>query len=376
MEPVVSATFFLANAIVKGLESGEFVRWGGVIREASSGRIVTFLRETGSTATQIPQRLQQAEALLQVGSAASVLSLGVSVMGFALVMQRLNELEQRLKQAEELLKKIDRKIDLGFYANFRAALDLANIAFTTSQQKNRERAAFQAIDRFLAAQHHYFDYANTELAQGSQIADEYLLTLCLAYIAEARCHLELGEPDTAMSRFQEGATKIRACIQRYIELLLTSNPAVYLQPQFKEQIDLRRLTRIYQWIDPTLDENAVFQMQRENLFKIAREPNKWVESLPAAILTRVEVQGGWLGPSQDDLRREANNRLPNLLEVMESMVETNRRFEAYQAEVAAIAQLGISFHDWLQLAPATEEKPEEAELMYIIPSQPLDVAVA
>ncbi len=375
MDPVVSATFVLADAILKGLNSGEFTLFGGVIREAATGRIVTFLRETGSSAARIPQQLQQAQTLLQVGSAASVLSLGVSVMGFAVINQRLNELEKRLKQAEELLKKIDRKIDLSFYANFRAALDLANIAFTTSQQKNRERAAFQAIDRFLAAQYHYFEYANTELGQGSQIADEYLLTLSLAYIAEARCHLELGEPDTAMSRFQEGAVKIRSCIQRYIELLLTSNPAIYLQPQFKEQIDLRRLTQIYQWIDPTLDENAVFQMQRENLFKIAQEPNKWVESLPPAIVTRVEVKGGWFGPNQEDLKKEANKRLPEVLEVMESMVETNRRFESYQAEVHAIAQLGLSFHDWLQLAPA-EKKPDGAELMYIIPPKPIDMAVA
>lgn len=375
MDPVVSATFVLADAMAKGLESGELIRLGGVIREAATGRVVTFLREAGSNAAQIPQRLQQAEALLQVGSAASVLSLGVSVMGFALVMHRLNELEKRLKQAEELLKKIDRKIDLSFYANFRAALDLANIAFTTSQQKNRERAAFQAIDRFLAAQHHYFEYADTELGQGSQIADEYLLTLSLAYIAEARCHLELGEPDTAMSRFQEGAIRIRSCIQRYIELLLTSNPAIYLQPQFKEQIDLRRLTQVYQWLDPNLDENAVFQMQRENLFKIAQDSNKWVESLPSAIVTRVEVKGGWFGPNQEELKKEANKRLPEVLEVMESMVETNRRFEAYQAEVAAIAQLGISFHDWLQLAPAGK-KPEAAELMYIIPSKPIQMAAA
>ena len=54
------------------------------------------------------------------------------------------------------------------------------------------------------------------------------------------------------------------------------------------------------------------------------------------------------------------------------MIETNRRFEAYQAEIQAIAQLGMSFHDWLKLAPE-ETKPDGAELMYIIPSKPLEV---
>lgn len=55
------------------------------------------------------------------------------------------------------------------------------------------------------------------------------------------------------------------------------------------------------------------------------------------------------------------------------MIETNRCFEVYQAEVQAIAQLGMSFHDWLKLAPSTEVQPEGAELMYIIPFQPIEV---
>ena len=58
------------------------------------------------------------------------------------------------------------------------------------------------------------------------------------------------------------------------------------------------------------------------------------------------------------------------MEVIESMIETYNRLESYQSEVKAIAQLGISFQDWLKLAPA-EAKPEKAELMYIIPSAPL-----
>jgi tetratricopeptide (TPR) repeat protein len=375
MEPTISVLLALGSELVKRLESGELTRFGGVIREAATGRTVALLREVGSNAAQIPQRLQQAEALLQVGSAASVLGLGVSVMGFAVINQRLNELEKRLKQAEELLKKIDRKIDLGNYANFKAALGLASNAFKMSQSNNRRDSALQAINRFLEAEHIYADYTDKELEQKSQVADEYLLTLCLAYIAEARCYLELGEHDTALHRFQQGSFIVRERIQKYIELLLTSNPAAYLQPHLKEQTDLRRLTRIYQWIDPTLDENAVFQMQRENLFKMAQEPNKWVESLPPAIVTRLEVKGGLFGVNQGDLKREADKRLPEVLEVMESMVETNRRFEAYQAEVTAIKQLGISFHDWLQLA-STKKNLDGAELIYIIPSKPIQVAVA
>jgi hypothetical protein len=97
---------------------------------------------------------------------------------------------------------------------------------------------------------------------------------------------------------------------------------------------------------------------------------KWVDALPSAILDRVEVQGGWFGPSNEDLMPEATKRLPQVMEVMESMMKLIAVCEAYQVEVQAIAQLGISFHDWLKLSPS-EAKPESAELMYIIPSKPL-----
>ncbi|RCJ25280.1 hypothetical protein A6S26_15945 [Nostoc sp. ATCC 43529] len=78
-------------------------------------------------------------------------------------------------------------------------------------------------------------------------------------------------------------------------------------------------------------------------------------------------------PLTGRFEKEAYKRLPQVFEVMESMIETNRRFESYQTEVQGISQLGISFHDWLKLTPSTEVKPEGAELMYVIPSEPLDL---
>lgn len=367
----LTVTFALVDWIAAGLADGSLQRIGGVILESVTRQVVCWLQET-----DVNQRLDGIEQGLQLTSAASMLSLGVGVMGFTVISKRLNDLEQRLKQSEELLKKIDRKIDLGFYANFRAALDLAVNAFTMTKGETRRSMAIQAINRFLEAEHIYTDYTDKELEQKSQIADEYLLTLSLAYLAEARCYLELEEHDTALRRFQEGEEVVRSRIHKYVNLLLTSNPAAYLQPWFKGNIDLRRLTRIYQWSDPSLDESAVFEMQRQNFVNFVKDPNKWVESLPAAILTRGEVQGSWLGlgPSNEDVIREAEKRLPKVMEVMESMIETHRRFKAYQLEIQAISKLGITFHDWLNLAPS-EAKPN-AQLMYIICEKPLELKPA
>jgi tetratricopeptide (TPR) repeat protein len=459
----IQIAFALAPHIVEGLVAGKFIRIGGVIVDATTKQVVTWLREitnnspitttyssnnflnlvfsganlvaSGANTTvtgkglanvsqrlggveqtnlgnlavsgvnlvatvantavtgkgladvngrlgsienqleEIGQNLQHTQGILQVTTATSIMNLGVSVMGFAVIAQRLKDVEQSLQQAQELLTKINRKIDLSFYANFRAAIELAINAFTMTKSENRRSSALQAINRFLEAEHIYTEFTDIEIEQQSQIADEYLLTLSLAYLAETRCYLELEEHETALRRFQEGSRVIRSRIQKYVEILLTSNPAAYLQPHFKDKIDLRRLTKVYQWIDPTLEENTVFEMQRENFYKMVQDPNKWVESLPTAIISRVEVQGGWLGPNVSDLKREADKRLPQLLEIIESMIETNRRFESYQTEIQAISQLGISFHEWLKLTP-TDNQPNGAELMYIIPSTPLPISLA
>lgn len=420
----IQVTFALTSWVAKGLQDGTFERVGGVIRDVTTKKIVTWLRDTNSVAPPDPtflppvipaldpitgllnliasganatisakgfsdvnqrldgienqivsigQSLQFTQGILQVSTAASILNLGVSVMGFAVIAQRLKELEQRLQKAEELLNKVNRKIDLSFYANFRAALDLAMNAFTMTKVENRRDSALQAINRFLEAEHIYTGFTDTEIEKQSQIADEYLLTLSLAYLAEARCYLELEEHNTAIRRFQEGKKVLQSRIHKYINILLTSNPAVYLHPEFQGQIDLKRLAKIYQWINSDLDENGVFENQRKNLFKIAKDHTQWIDSLPPAILDRIEIQGGWFGPNHDELKQAAFQRLPQVFEVMESMIETNNRFESYQTEIQAISKLEISFHEWLQLKPSTEQKPEGAELMFIIPSQPLEL---
>ncbi|BAZ83338.1 hypothetical protein PN497_20405 [Sphaerospermopsis kisseleviana CS-549] len=396
----IQVTFALADWVAKGLQDGTFERVGGVIRDVASKKIVTWLRDSNSVDNaaisakgfsdlnqrldgienhigSIGQNLQFSQSILQVSTAASILNLGVSVMGFAVISQRLNEIENQLKQAEELLNKINRKIDMSFYANFRAAIELAINAFTMTKNENRRSSALQAINRFLEAEHIYKDYTINELSQKSQIIDKYILTLSLAYIAEARCYLELEEHETAIRRFQEGAKVIRLLINQYVEIMLTSNPAAYLHPQFKGQIDLCRLTKIYRWINANLDENAVFDMLRENIFKLAQNNNEWLSSLPSSIVDRNEIRWGLFGgnptPLTGRFEKEVFTRLPQVFAVMESMIETNNRFEFYQTEIQAISKLGISFHEWLQLKPSKETKPEGAELMFIIPSQPLEL---
>ena len=112
----VNASFHIPEYIAQGISNGTYERVGGVIREADSKQVVAWLREAGKLGESV---------LPQVSAVSSVLNLAVSTTGFIVVLKRLGVIEQRLEQAQEVLQTIDYKIDLSFYANFRAALDLA-----------------------------------------------------------------------------------------------------------------------------------------------------------------------------------------------------------------------------------------------------------
>jgi len=386
----VKATFQVPEHIAQGISNKIYERVGGVVRKVASKQVVAWLREGVETGEP---GLSNILSLSSVGAVSSTLNLAVSTMGFIIILKRLGVIEQQLEQAQEVLQAIDYKIDLSFYANFRAALDLAINAFTMTNSDTRKMSAMQAINRFLEAEHHYTKLTDIEIGNGSQVSDKYLSTLCLAYVTEARCYLELEEIDTAHRRLQEGAAILRPRFKKHINTLLTSNPAAYLHPSLKEQVGLKRLTKVYQWLEPELDESDVFEMQRENLFKLAQNPEEWTNSLPQAI--RIS-KGGTATPTNvfNDLAKqskkfignlpsmskmkagspevvtpspetEAYGRLPAMMELMEKMVEDDNRLAMYESEVGTIHRLGVGFQEWRQLAPLSTAQGNGTDLIYI-----------
>jgi hypothetical protein len=389
----VDATFYVPEHIAQGLSNGTYERVGGVVREIGSKQVVAWLREIYEKSDPVLSNILE---LSSVSAVSSTLNLAVSTMGFIIVLKRLGIIEQQLEQAQEVLRTIDYKIDLSFYANFRAALDLAFNAFTMTNSETRKMSAMQAINRFLEAEHHYTKLTDIEIGNGSQVADEYLSTLCLAYVTEVRCYLELEELDTARRRLQEGAAALRPRFEKHINTLLTSNPAAYLHPSLKEQVGLKRLTKVYQWLKPGLDESDVFEMQRENLFNLAQKPEKWINSLPQAIriskggsATQTNVFNGlakqskkFIGAlpsmskisgsktgSQEAVTQsseiEIYGRLPATMGLMESMVEDDNRLAMYESEVEMIHRLGMSFQEWRQLTPSSTAQGNGTDLIYI-----------
>ncbi|MBE9139722.1 hypothetical protein IQ254_21405 [Nodosilinea sp. LEGE 07088] len=358
----VYATFYIPQKIAEGLANGTLERIGGVVREVGSKRIVAWLRE-------IPDASNKIQKIIHINTAISVLTLGTTVAGFAVIHQRLDSIEACLKDMQETLNEIDQKLDLSFYAQFRAALDMAAKAFKMSDTKNRKPLAFQVIQSFAQSEHIYTKYLDQELQLQGRAVHEYLSMLALIYLTETRCYLELGEYLSAMERLKEGYSRLQNYTRLYIEMLLTSNPAAYISPFLKTEISLSRLTQIYRWLDPGMGESDVFEKLRSNLFQWHADASvltgfRWLKELPPAILIKAdfEKKGYFHRSGQVE---QALACLPKVMEKMESAIETCNRLKGYQTEVQAMENFGISFQEWLSLQPK-EEQPENAQMVYIL----------
>lgn len=402
LQDLLKVTSPISDILLKALANGTFERIGGAIYD-TTGRLIAFLRET----VDFKQVTSEAVSFLNGGAGLSILNFAVATMGFAVVLRRVNNIAKRLEETQELLEQLNQKLDLSFYANFRTALDLAYNAFTMVKPENRGSMARQAVDRLAQARHHYSALIEDRLDTNGPAVDAYLATLTLAFVAETRCYLELEELALAKRRLDSGAIDLNRHVRNQLNTLLTSNPSAYLHPTLKGTVDLRRLTNVLRWLHPSLDENAVFEEQRQNLFNLTEHLDEWLETLPSAIWDpKFDTPGNTmrspksrrfetpeiniLVPKLGNLKlprigipRLGRNvetkvftRLGTILETIEAMIEDMHRLDTYRVEIQAIQNLGVSFHQWQQLTLPTHSLEENPALMCIIPHKPLDLTAS
>jgi len=347
--------------ILAGLSNGSLERIGGVVRDVDTKQVVMWLRDTGAT---------PANTLLGMTTAASLLHVGVAVVGFAIVIDKLNQIEKTLQLMQAQLNNINYKIDLGFYANFRAAVNLAQNAFSMQRSDNRQVSAMAAINRFLEAQHIYTDLIDQQLPYKSAVITSYLQTLYLAYLMEARCYLELEELDTAVQRFQFGHQEINKRLRQYVDILLTEKPIIYLHPKLSPEVDLTRLTRIFQWKNQAkyIDENTTFELLRNTLNLDANYDvniGNWIDALPPAIVTQSDIQRNLFGMTTKG-RDKVFSKLKETIGHIESLIETDQRFLGYGLGVQALQAQGVSFQEFQSLQA---QNNFSGEVVYLCPAE-------
>jgi hypothetical protein len=356
--PIITTTLGarpeLAAKIAWGLDNGVYERIGGVIRHTDNKQIITWLRNTDGMSID-PSIVTKLGSLTQLSVATSLLNLSVTAVGFGMVMQRLEVIEQKLASIASLLAGVNRKLDLSFYANFRAALELARTAFEMREESNRRITATQAINRFLEAEHHYLGLLDMEFDTGSWAVAQFIATLILAYVSTARCYLELGEVETARHHWDEGSRTLFPRVRHYYEAVVGVKSAIYLHPQLSSEISLKRVPQLLRYQDPAISEASVFEKLRLFIWEIASQnPETWLKKLPQS-LWNPEVDGKKkIGPvkrsiGKDEALARLLPRLPEAFGQVERAYETARCMEGFQVELEYLIDKNISFEEWQRL---------------------------
>lgn len=380
--PIITTTLGvkpeIAGKVIAGLNTGIYERVGGVIRSTVGKKeVVAWLRDISEGQSIDATVLSRLGPLLPLNVATSVLNLSITAIGFAVVLMRLKSIEDQLAKISTILAGINRKLDLSFYANFRAALDLANTAFSMRDDRNRRINATQAINRFLEAEHYYLGMLDHELQVGSPAVSPFLSTIFLAYVSTARCYLELDETETAWRHFQEGETALSSRVKQYYDSIIGVNPAIFLHPALADAVSLERLTRLQRHYDSTLTESSVFESLRKSIWDTASQnPEAWLQRLPASIWNHnvdslKKLDPRRLSGNGENMLKKALPRLPEALSQVEIAQESLSCIKGYGIELRYLMDHNITYSAWQQIeTPSTGSNdpvaillPENSELL-------------
>ncbi len=343
----MDTSFDVPEDIREGLDSGQYERVGGVIRDLNTKQVVAWLRENK------PDRLVNFDSSFSnFLPFLGVLNLAVSVGGFALVLGRLRNIEDQLRGLNATTSQINQKIDFQGYANLASAIQQANSAFLMSNTQNRQSSAVQAIDRLLVAEHYFsslFDeqkriYLATTTETNFEFNGNHLLSsICLAYTSEALCYMELGEAQVAASRITEAYKQLRQHCEHFCSHLLLAYNAPYLHPYImapdmqKDVLD--RIWKIYKW---KYGEIGVSDMISEQNQKFVNQPNLYTK------------KGDWPARKETVIKN---------LSFMEAKIEECMRLQSYQAEIEYVISKGFTWREWCAIKP---KQPQPDKSFFLI----------
>ncbi len=229
---IINLIFLIKDPIIiQGLLNGTLFRYGGVIREKATGRIVRHLVESnlltnnlmnlpinpilgganlvtnaighGVTINQLNQIQKMLPSILQmsqIAAGASVLNLGISIAGFAYMGYKLNQIQTSLGKLQQSMeagfKNIDERLDI-------LSGQLAYLHLLVEQNRQGQINISQAIN-------------------------ELHRTILIKEIAELRAELMDKDrfPDTSIQSALKVASKVR---------MVMSDQALQITPQLEAQ---------------------------------------------------------------------------------------------------------------------------------------------
>jgi hypothetical protein len=372
MHPL-NVVFDLPAELASGLQTGMYERVGGVVRDSGSKQVVAWLREGGSgeaakVLSQPPlPKLPMGSAAQMVAPMLSAVNLGVSVVGFAVVITQLNQITDQIRQIEAKVDRVIVKLDDQALAKLRAGVNACLNAVELGDPALRQQQAGLALITLHEARQYFNQQTLRSAPQAEANSAEYVSLAFTALVAEVQTYLQLDEGEKASRTLRQGLEELRPGLTKLMEAVLQSM-AVYLRPDFKGQVDLdfllwltngfKRIQKAPGEQAKQLTANELFEVLRPRLGDVFKSYEDWHGDIPQTIVDTSNVDHWWIGPLDQGVDKGkrfklVKKKLARGLAKIAALVEAHDRLSGQVLQLEELNRLGI--------------KPSELEAIQALP---------
>jgi len=367
----LNVVFDVPAAVLSGLTNGSLERVGGVIRDASSKQVVMWLQEGGTQVSRsvgTPPLASGARAIAAANPILSAANLGVSVAGFALVLQQLNRISDQIRVVEAKVDRVSDKLDDQVLARLKAGIN----ACQNAVEQENPALRIQLVGQAMMTLHEARQYFNQQVVRSAGKADSasaYYVTLAfVALAAEAQTHLQLDDSAKAARVIREGLEGLRPGLTQLMNAVL-DHSCHYLRPEFASSVDLdlilwlhnglRRMQRDPNEMVDCLTASELFNSFRTKISKVFTSHEEWHGQIPQVIVDTSDVPDWWLGPinqgaDKDKRFKLVKQEVPMGLNRIVAMVEAYDRLTGQVLQLEEMTRIGL--------------KPSELPLLHLLPA--------
>ena len=354
----LNVVFDVPALVAKGLMNGSLERVGGVVRDSSSKQVVMWLQEGGSGISRslgTPQLAGGARAAAAANPLLSAANLGVSVVGFALVLQNLNRISDQIRALEAKIDRISHKLDDAALAKLKAGINACQNAVDISDPSQRFQLTNQAINTL----HEARQYFNQQVIRSGGAADatsvDYVAMAFLGLAAEVQALLQLDETEKAARTLRQGLDELRPGLVQLMSKVLDCT-CHYLKPEFLGEVDLdlmtwlwngfRRIRRQPGEAAEEITPSELFNLLRRNITSVFKSHEDWHGQIPQVIVDTSAVPDWYIGPigqGTDKGKRfkVVKKELASGLNKIVAMVEAYDRLSSQCIQLEEMQALGI-----------------------------------
>ena len=301
--------FKVPEEFIEDLISKKVIRDGAILKDSKTGKIVGHLKEVGKYSNiienffnpfelindivtniqlhDIRETLSTLNLIASMGAFSSIVTLGVSVVGFGVLINKLNSLENSLEKiitnkALGNIVKIDQKLEFKFIAELSKANEMIEKALITENNDRRKYLLNKANDIFMEYKNYYFNlfiehggWKNTECSIEEMVYIFNKFVSCI--VGELHSEFLLNDKKNFYFTLEKNLRFLNRISEFDSKIIFDFHSKTYLPNQYEELIN--KINSTSYMIEETNKRIESFKYEMKYIENKGLEPLQYINYL-------------------------------------------------------------------------------------------------